>query len=682
MAERFPKIGDDLIPQKVKRGRGRPRKKSPLESKVPNTISTLVQTGRDSVQERIRAQGSAAGVAGEAARTLDGLEGFLPPQKAKEGWTDETLLLMKEKRVLEAALDQTLREAALADFWIFMTEILYCTPSQREHYIESFHRPICKMLQALLRGENLMIVIPREARKSYILRAFVVWLILRDFNIRIQIVSVTQDKAKKIATTIRDMFLPGTPGMEMLHRIFPECVMHRRGRLRTSQQFVHERRTINSPDPTVFSTFLGSSSTGSRADLMLVDDGWDNRTLENPEIGVKIFKKFLSLVPLVEGSTLGKYKNIIILATPWKHYDPCSILLGNKIREMDREVGAEVGKIPFKAYIRHSKEDPERLCEACPKHVVDAFPHGHPDWDKGQPILYPIFDSAALEDKRNLAMMDPAQGEEFFLLQYQCVYSFAEGRKFQPEWFVRLDQPGWAYATRKVLCIDDASKDFQTPGVGDFSVALMGEFNELGVLLVRYGLRSNRWTRDQFLSEILTWCKLVGWWPEVVAKEKAGVDTFLTDVEKAFRPHWHRPMLMKPLQRGGGKAKLDLIAGSLQTPMERREILFGSACPLEIIERAKYELVNLGKTLNDDVADTLAEFMHPEIRMVPLGQRPIENVWTVPELGLYHVPGREPLPDLPVRAGLRTVEFGLPPARLTSHGSDPMIVWDPDGLGG
>jgi hypothetical protein len=75
--------------------------------------------------------------------------------------------------------------------------------------------------------------------------------------------------------------------------------------------------------------------------------------------------------------------------------------------------------------------------------------------------------------------------------------------------------------------------------------------------------------------------------------------------------------------------------------------VFGKMISPEHFQRAKYELTNLGQTVNDDVGDCMALLMNKDVR-VRMPIKPIGSAdavpWTCPTLDLYdpnRVAGRE-----------------------------------------
>jgi len=351
---------------------------------------------------------------------------------------------------------------------------------------------------------------------------------------------------------------------------------------------------------------------------------------------MKVFGQFMDLIPSVEASSVGKYKNIIIVTTPWRHYDPTALIM--RVSEEAQKVEKELDQVPFKVVIHHAKESTE-LCRTCPKWITDQWPHGEPDWHAGAPVLAPLFTDEVLANRYAMYLIKPELGEQSFWLQYMVVYRSAAQKKFRGEWFIQMpERAGWAAPRLRVLAIDDASKDFQQAGRGDFCVAKFGEFDDASRLMKVHALRSNEWTRKEFIDQILAWCQTTRWWPQYIVKEKVGVDNFLTQIGEEMR-RWGHPVVLKPVPRAGLGRKVDYIIGTLQGPYERIEVIYGANYPRELFERDKYELMNLGSTQHDDMPDADCLFFVEGVRPASTGASAVaaqpDAPWAPPMLDLY-----------------------------------------------
>lgn len=536
---------------------------------------------------------------------------YLPP-------LNPGLALLEKKRrlqILTVAHDRAMRSAVEKDLWLFVWEALYATADQRKHYDEQIHGEICAELQNLQTGQNLGLVLPRASRKTFLCLAWCIWLMTCDPDVRIKCVTKNIERAKKLVKFVRNAFSAShVRNFPKFQALYPSLIITSPRQLGDAQSFTLPARTSNLLDPTFFGVHLGSTGAGSRSDIWWGDDPWDAQTLTTPEQGVKVYQQFLAQAPTVEFGTHAKHKKMVLSVTPWRYYDPTAILLGytseGKIQIDEKE------KPVFNFYIRHGLENPDKLCTRCPPHVVAKYPHGEPDFPKGNPLLPTIFPREEYVREHQFFMTQPGLGEQSFFLQYMTVYQTQGEKKFQKEWFRRYPEPTFAAPVKRVLTLDDASKDFQQIGVGDYSVAKFGEFNEHGVLLKVHAIRSNDYTKDQFIDAMIAWCQLSRWFPNIVVKEKVGTDPFLSDFAKEYRKKIGRPIVPVVFPRTGQGRKHDFILSTLQAPYERGEILYGSAYPAELFERDQYELLNLGSSTHDDMADADTLFFVEGVRVV------------------------------------------------------------------
>jgi hypothetical protein len=627
---------------------------------------------------------NAAALRAKKATVRDAFEAVGMPPVA----TMEEQELLKEKQLLEATLREEMRELALNDFWFFITHVLF--PSVwKDHYLEDFHQPIANILQELKQGENFLFLLPREHRKSYICTiAFSVWLILKDPNIRIQYVGVKESTCKKFATLVRDIFLvKNKRNFPVFQEVFDDYVITKTDGKLQMAEWTHPNRTQALTDSTIFSTYLANPTTGGRADVQIWDDAFDRKNLSSPEMAAKTMEKMGDLLPIA-GLT-SKYRNRVFIGTRWSYFDPYGKLLGEKGETLGEDLEGKLEKMVKRprAMVRHCKENPNRLCEHCPPEVLAEFPHGHPDWEEGIPILDPIVTEELLQDRYNEYLLDPARGESLFFHQYLNVCIAPGDRKYQPEWFPQASLPSFPVTKRRVLAIDSADKDMQSEGQGDWMVALFGEFDDEGRLLIRHGIRNRRWTRGELLRQIIGWCEATNWWPQIVAKEKFGQDTFLTDAYNAFRGRF-RPVFCVPVTRPrfgqNVMPKLDWIISSTQAPMEQMQVIWGSLVPKEFYERAVYEHVNLGQVAHEDIADCLACFFDPKVRIkAPTRMVMPAQGWQSPDLNLYE-PGKPaqgaPPPQAPAGPfdNLKTGGFMVLPQGYYEGETDSSNVrWQP-----
>lgn len=600
-------------------------------------------------------------------------EAFGAPWGAPAIQTMDEQALARERELLNTAIVEELREIGKADFWSFITMVVY--PETWElHYTEEFHKPIADELQNLKCGEDFWAFLPRKRRKTMIATIlFSLWSIVRDPNIRILLVGAREETVKPFAMMLRSAFVPGTSGFETFQKVYPEHLL-KHGGLRQAFQFTVPSREKTLADPTFRATYLGVTGAGWRADRIHFDDCIERRNVTSPATANKSMTQMLDLIPLLDDT--GNYQNVVGLGTRYSYLDPYGKVLGEAEEGEDQDVQVieRLQERKTKIMVRHALEKPGQPCEACPKHVVELYPHNHPTLDEdGVSPDYPVHTrDHVMEDYRRY-MTNPNLGEALFMHQLQNLTVAPSERRFQPEWFLDLDKPSWPVAKRRVLVVDSADKDFQQAGSGDWMVAWMGDFDDYGRLCLRHGLRNNRWTREEFLRRIITWCQGTGWWPNMVAKEKFGEDTFLSDVRRVFlgenRPV-HCVAVTRPKIGQNQLSKFDWIVSCLQAPMERGEIVFGSKVPPDLRRRVEYELTNLGQVAHDDCADGLAVFFSPAVRLnAPQRHASPPQIWQPPAMTTYQ-PDRAPSPP--------PMDAAPPTAMDQLQSGGTMVIASPD----
>jgi hypothetical protein len=417
--------------------------------------------------------------------------------------------------------------------------------------------------------------------------------------------------------------------------------------IRQAMEFQLPNRTISLPDPTFRATYVGVTVAGWRADVIKMDDCVERRNVTNPEMSMKIMTQMMDFFPLLDDT--GVYQNLIGAGTRYAYHDPYGRILGENAEdtELDDSLVETLEDRKIKVMVRHALEDPERSCEACPPHIVGLYPHNHPTMAAdGISCSAPIHEHASVMKDYKRYMQNPNLGESLFWHQLMNVCLAPSDQKYKPEWFLDLDKPTWPVVKKRVLAIDSADKEFQKEGLGDYMVALFGDFDDNGRLCIRFALHSNRWTRTRFIDRIITSCETMGWWPNVVVKEKFGEDTFLADMKNALLAK-SRPTHVIPMHRSKKLAKIDWIVEQTQRPMESGEIIWGSQVKPEIRRKAEAEHINLGQSTFDDIADDLALLMSPGIRVPAVNRAlPVGTNLTPPEMNLYNPAGAS-APQMP-----------------------------------
>lgn len=586
--------------------------------------------------------------------------------------------LTRQARALTAYIIEQKRALALADFWFFLTQVLFPNTWQN-HYTVDFHRPLCEAIQNTAPGEDLWFFLPRMHRKSYILTiAQSLWRIVRDPNIRILVVGAREETSAPFARLVTAAFVPGTAGFEEFHRIFPDFVIQKRTNHMRATSLVHPLRTVALADPTFRATYLGVTGAGWRTDILIADDCVERQKVTSPEISIKTTTQLLDLYPLIDRNPT--YRMFFGAGTRWAYHDPYGRVIGDD-RDIPPEHLEQITRIrqrsSVRVFVRHALELPDTSCTACPPHIVAAYPHGEPSLAAGaKAVCTPIHTRDSILAELDRYLIDPNRGESMFWHQWMNICRAPSDQRIQESWFVQAPFPLWPASRRRILCLDDASKDMQQPGVGDYSVALFGEYDDEGRLLLVHGLRSNTWTRDQFIRQIIAWCNATSWWPHLIVKEKCGTDPFLVDIQRAFTAV-ARACTTTAITRSSPNAmrKHDLILSNVQAPLERHgEVLFSSIFPSALFARVRYELCNLGQVRNDDMADTLALFFESGVRVTsPRRAITSPTPWRRLDLSNYgHAPPPAP-PRNPAANPLYTIEDAARDVGTALN--EPISVW-------
>lgn len=571
-----------------------------------------------------------------------------------------TTISQRELLLLDRAYLEELAAFGLESFWGFVTEVLF-PDTWHLHYTEALHLELANAVQNRTYGSRQAFLLPRGHRKSYLLTiAYDAWLIARDPNIRILLVGARKETVGPFARLVRAIFEPGDPRFATFQRTYPHLVLQGRQSLRQTFQFTVPGRTAAYADPTFRATYIGVTGAGWRCDLLQLDDAIERRNVTSPEMSVSTGRKIRDLFPLVDKT--GRYNWIDIRGTRWAYHDPYGPLIGEQHEDVNALLHDDEKLPPFDSYVRHALEDPNRLCEVCPPHIIAAHPHGHPDIEHGEPIAAPIWTKEMLTSEYDSFMTDPSLGESEFWHQYMNVCLAPSMQAIQPEWIRAIDRPNWPSAKRRVITIDAADKDHQRLGMGDYTCILFGEYDDEGRLLLTHGLRSNRWTRDDAIRQVMSYCRATSWWPHVFVKEKTTNDPSFTDWTRAFEGQTYYPHMVSAT-RPTNVAKYDWCVSAYQAPFQRGEILFGSAFPPDLLNRMRHEVVNLGQIKNDDAADALALFFYPGVRLAAPTSNPNRSAqWTPPPLCLYdHTPApTTPFSISPVTNTVGPFSFTVP----------------------
>jgi len=147
---------------------------------------------------------------------------------------------------------------------------------------------------------------PDHAKTATLSISYVTWRILKNPNLRVLIISKTQDLAKDILSAVKDRLDSRTPMFEELKRDFgpPEGFQNnssewRQDRIRLSVDVL----SSGEKDPTVRAVGMGQQIYGKRADLIIMDDCVDLSNVHEFEKQIRWTQKEVQS-RLVQGGSL------------------------------------------------------------------------------------------------------------------------------------------------------------------------------------------------------------------------------------------------------------------------------------------------------------------------------------------------------------------------------------------
>lgn len=227
-------------------------------------------------------------------------------------------------------------ERCQIDLKFLVTEILGL-----KRWDDELHGELVKVLEAL--GDRKLILLPRGHQKSTIITvAWVVQQILRDPNIRVQIISATWKLSKDLLHQIKRILEDSD-----LKELFGAFATRK---TRWSTEYIDvAQSTRRSKDPTISTGGINTGKTGSHCDLMILDDVVSPENTTTPELIRKTIDSYKDLLPLIDPGGI-----LVIVGTRYSMADLYGYLLENEaqsinghtfIDEADRKVWRKYVKI-------------------------------------------------------------------------------------------------------------------------------------------------------------------------------------------------------------------------------------------------------------------------------------------------------------------------------------------------
>lgn len=126
-------------------------------------------------------------------------------------------------------------------------------------------------------ADQLLVNTPPEHAKSTCLTVnYVVWRIVQDPNVRILLISKTQDMAKKFLLSIKERLAESDAYAELQQKFGPPGGFAEGAASWTADRIYVAGRTAGEKDPTVQAVGIGGHIYGSRCDLAIMDDCVDH----------------------------------------------------------------------------------------------------------------------------------------------------------------------------------------------------------------------------------------------------------------------------------------------------------------------------------------------------------------------------------------------------------------------
>lgn len=182
------------------------------------------------------------------------------------------------------------------------------------------HGPIIKALESSKKRK--LICVPRGCLKTSLLVAYVVWLIIKDPNVRIMIESQTYTLAANIVREIKEI---------IMSKRFVEVFGDIRGSVWNEGEIIVGTRTRASKDPTVKAASIGTVLVGSHFDQILYDDMNSAENTNTPENAEKVIQHYKLNVSILEPDG-----SIVLLGTRYAASDLIAHIIANEIAPYDK----------------------------------------------------------------------------------------------------------------------------------------------------------------------------------------------------------------------------------------------------------------------------------------------------------------------------------------------------------
>lgn len=485
----------------------------------------------------------------------------------------------------------------LDDLYFLITKILYYNDA---HKYGPFHKWMCDTV-GKVPGTRELWLLPRDHFKTTILTiGHAIQQLLRDPTQALLIVSRKDDHAFVWSDEMRRQFTSN----ERLRQLFPQWCAGSLNELGSTSEWTvpayiyvtgHRRR-----EPSVTVASMKGRKQSRHYNWVYPDDCMDKE--DSSEVGLReIREDWKEIIPLID-----RDGGVVACGTR-KHY--------NDLYQAIMDTGI------YKVYVRHGLESAKETCkeDECSRF---ALPHPAPDFKTGKPLEPARMTRKDYDSKLRECEIDAKLGQSFFWHEYMNIPFSPTDRVFQPSWFPRLDDamiPGGHEPFERLskwIAVDTAWKDEEHPTGYDFTVLVIGGFDDHGRLYILDILRSKTWTMKAGCEAIVTAMKAYG--ISRIIGEKVGEVTWFNFLRDRCRAN-NIPLQLLALTRGGRnqKSKIERIRGT-QGYFEQGKVFTRKAA--ENYDDMVNEFCNLGRWTNDDIADAISMFFDERVIVRPLPQ--------------------------------------------------------------
>lgn len=496
--------------------------------------------------------------------------------------------------MITQAQQNIIRKRCLDDLWFLTTEVLY---AHDRHKYGPMHEWMCRTCAKQAPFRELWLL-PRDHFKSTIFTiAHLVQQILRNPKGSFLLCSGKEEHVLEMSNEVRKHFVFN----ERLQVLFsPWCAptVDAMGSIGTwespAKRFFGGRRK----EPTVTAVSFKGRKESKHYNGGYLDDCMTSDDIS--ETGLQEVKEnYKEVIPLIDAD------GFVMMVGTRKHYSDLYQSLMN--------TGT------YKVYVRHGMEHVSADCAA--DECKSAQAHKAADLKAGVPLEPRRMDKAAYSSKLAECEVDPKQGQSYFWHEYMNIPFAPSDRKFQPAWFVRIDDgmiPGSKppfFPLTKWIAVDTALKDEEHPSGYDYNVVVVGGFDDQGRLYILDIFRDRNWT-EKHLGDCVITCMKTSEYGGIsrVITEKVGEVRFNNYLRDRARQAGV-PLQIISLTRGGqgAKKKHERIVG-VQGYFEQGRVFFRKSC--ENFEDTVNEFCNLWRWTNDDIADAISMFFDEQVKVM------------------------------------------------------------------